>query len=176
MTLLESLYQAHHASALRGNCSHHALALSALGSGDYFKAIASALLTLGGSHGPLIQTYDFLQRESCVVDVAEIIRQGKRVPGWGNGFVKGTPDPLWETCDALLQIENQSLHSTIRAITAVLHGLGRFLYPNPSCYTAAVALTIGHPRDGIGELFIRGRLQAWTQEFCRVVIQEPVRV
>jgi hypothetical protein len=43
--LLDALLQAHADSALRGNISHEALRLAAVGSEDYLKAICAALMT-----------------------------------------------------------------------------------------------------------------------------------
>lgn len=168
MTLFDALLQAHHDSALRGNCSHQALVAAAVGSGDYFKAMAAGLLTLGGLHAPLFVTYDLLAAPGAQEHVERMLAKGQRVPGWGNGFVKDGPDPLWTECAMQLSVENPSLDQVMDAITEVLHDHGKRIWPNPSCYTAAVALTLGLPRYAVGELLIQGRLHAWTAEFGRM--------
>jgi hypothetical protein len=43
MTLLDALCTAHDDVALRWNLSHQSLVLSAIGSGDYFKAISAVV-------------------------------------------------------------------------------------------------------------------------------------
>jgi len=165
MNLLHELYKAHDAVALRGNLSHQALVLSAVGSGDYFKALSAALLTLGGVHAPLRETYKLIASDSATAHVARMLDMGRKVPGWGNSFVKGRPDEAWTACDALLRQEDPGLHAKITSMTAVFHEFGKKLYPNPSCYTAAVAIHYQVEADAVGELLVRGRLAAWTREF-----------
>lgn len=174
--LLDALYAAHDAVALRGNLSHQSLALSAIGSGDYFKSISAALLTLGGVHAPLWPTFQLVSSPAAVEHVTRLVSMGRKVPGWGNSFVKGGPDPAWQGCATLLDQENPALSARIAAITRTLHGLGKPVYPNPSCYTAAVAIHYGFDIDAVGELLIRGRLSAWTREFIRVKREAPCLV
>jgi len=172
--LLEALYQAHDAVALRGNLSHQSLVLSAIGSGDYFKAISAALLTLGGVHAPLWQTYQLLCTPNPVECVKRLVDTGRKVPGWGNSFVKGAPDPAWEVVHQLIIDHAPALEKKITSITYALHGLNKIIYPNPSCYTASVAIHCQLDIDLVGELLIRGRLSAWTREYCRVKREAPV--
>lgn len=174
MTLLEAVLQAHHESALRGNCSHHALAMAAFGSGDYFKSIAAGLLTLGGLHAPLAKSYDLLASHDYLQRVESALALKQRIAGWGNNFVKMAPDPVWSGCDERLTAEHPALAQKISAITHLLHEHGKNIYPNPSCYTAAAGLALGIPRSGIGELLIRGRLNAWTDEYCRIQREAPM--
>lgn len=173
MTILEALLEAHHASALRGNCSHHAVVLASVGSGDYFKAIAAGLLTLGGLHAPLVQTYEFLERFTDDEDVVLMLSQRRRIPGWGNGFVKDGADPLWAVVDERLHLESPLWMTKIDRITGILHEYGKNIYPNPSCYTAATALHLDIPSYAVGELLIRGRLKAWTEAFGRIREDTP---
>jgi len=174
VTLLDAVLQAHHDSALRGNCSHHALAMSAFGSGDYFKAVAAALLTLGGLHAPLLKTYDLLASQDCLDQVEAALAAKQRIAGWGSEFAKGDHDPLWVPVASLLVKEAPLIARKITTITNFFHARGKNLYPNPSCYTAAAALALGIPRAGVGELLIRGRLTAWTEEYCRIQREAPV--
>lgn len=176
MTLLDELYKAHDAVALRGNLSHQALALSAVGSGDYFKSLAAALLTLGGVHAPLWPTYELLSTSDAVPHIQRLVGMGRKVPGWGNSFVKGEPDPAWFMVHRLLDTENPGLIAKIDAGTKALHALKKPVHPNPSCYTAAVAIHYGLDIDAVGELLVRGRLSAWTREFIRVKREAPCLV
>lgn len=173
MTILEACLHAHHASALRGNCSHQAVVIAAFGSGDYFKAMAAGLLTLGGLHAPLVQTYEFLEQFTEAEDVTQVLSQHRRVPGWGNGFVKDGPDPLWIALDAQLRVESPVWMAKIDRITEILHEYGKKIHPNPSCYTAVTALHLGIPQYAVGEMLIRGRLKAWTEEFGRIQKEAP---
>lgn len=176
MPLLEALYAAHDAVALRGNLSHQALALSAIGSGDYFKSISAALLTLGGIHAPLWPTYQLLSTPNPVDHAQRLVGMGRKVPGWGNSFIKGEPDPEWHRVHELLMTVNPGLVLKITDVTMALIEMGKPVYPNPSCYTAAVAIHYGLDIDAVGELLVRGRLSAWTREFIRVKREAPCLV
>lgn len=159
---------AHAASALRGNMSHHALVLAAMGSHDYTKAIAAALMTLGGTHAPLLCTYDFLALSDPAAEASDLLEEGQFIPGWGNGFIKGDHDPIWQDVRAILEAQYPAWFATIEDVTDVLHGHGKRIFPNPSCYTAVAALITGMPREIVPVILIRGRLQAWTDEYLRV--------
>ena len=167
-TLVTVVYRAHSESACRGNISHKALQLAAVGSGDYLKSICAALMTLGGVHAPLLATYDLLSSLHIVEDVEMMMSEGKRVPGWGNAFVKGSQDPIWQPVHNLLCDINPELVNQIDAVTSYLHRLGKKIFPNPSCYTAATAILIEMPRDITPSLLLNGRLPAWTDEFVRI--------
>ena len=65
------------------------------------------------------------------------------------------------------------LAAKIDAITQYLDRHGKHLFPNPSCYTAAVALALEIPRYAVGEILIRGRLRAWTEEYGRIEREAP---
>jgi citrate synthase len=155
--LLNELHAAHAISSFRNNASSVAVANSAGGSGNYFQSIAAALMTLGGMHGPLIQSYDLLS--------------GKHFdgiqPGWGNSFVKGEPDPAWSKVDLLLKQNWSSVYLLIDQKTKALHEFGKDVYPNPSIYTAAVAYVLGIPREIVPLLFVRSRLEAWSDIFLK---------
>lgn len=168
--LVNLLFDAHDRSALRGNVSHEALKLAAIGSGDYFKSIAAALMTLGGLHAPLERTEAFLRSPDILVAVDDILSAGLRIPGWGNSFVRGH-DPIWEP--VRLALQEFPVSKTIEAVTQSLHDRGKDIYPNPSCYTAAVAIVEGLEPGGIGEWLILGRLHAWTQEYLRIRREAP---
>jgi citrate synthase len=155
--LLNELHAAHAISAFRNNASSVAVANSAAGSGNYFQAMAAALMMLGGVHGPLLQSYDLLAGKPFT---------GIQ-PGWGNSFVKGEPDATWGKVDLLLEKNWKPIHSTISLKTKELHDLGKKIYPNPSIYTAGVAHAIRLPREAVPVLFIRSRLEAWSDIFLK---------
>lgn len=155
--LLNELHTAHAISAYRNNASSVAVATSAGGSGNYFQAIAAALMMLGGLHGPLFQAYDFLAGKQFL---------GIQ-PGWGNSFIKGEPDPAWGKIDLLLEKNWEKIYLVITSKTKELHSSGKKIYPNPSIYTAAVAHAIGMPRDVVPILFVRSRLEAWSDIFLK---------
>jgi len=156
-TLLGELHAAHLISSYRNNASSVAVANSAGGSGNYFQSIASALLTLGGMHGPLFQSYDFLTGKTF---------DGIQ-PGWGNSFVKGELDPAWIKVDLFIKEHWPEIHRRIEQKTKELHESGKVVFPNPSIYTAAVALAIRLPRDIVPILFVASRIEAWSDIFLK---------
>jgi citrate synthase len=155
LTLLNELHAAHAISSFRNNPSSVAVMNSACGSGNYFQAMASALLALGGVHGPLIESYDLLSGKSF---------DGKQ-PGWGNSFVKECFDETWRKVDDLLKLNWPEIYSKIESVTQKLHQAGKLIFPNPSIYTAAVGHAIGVPREIVPILFVSSRLEAWGEIF-----------
>ncbi len=163
--LLGLVFQAHNDSALRGNISGNAVISSAIGSGDYSKSIASALMTIGGVHGPIKQTADLLQDENSIELAKLMIESGKKVPGWGNSFEKGHDDPIWANVKNFIWDNWYPLRDKIMQITTALHLSGKFVFPNPSTYTAATAIIVGLKPDCACYLFVAGRLNAWSSLF-----------
>lgn len=160
--LLALMNRAHDESARRGNISSVVLGNTAIGSGSYTNAVAAALLTLGGVHGPLQQTQELLEREDAA-DVAErMLVAGKKVPGWGNAFVKFKFDPAWAPVDLFLKEHFPVLRQRLYDITMMFHKNGKHIYPNPSAYTAVTAIVLGVPARACASLFIAARLKAWT--------------
>ena len=83
----------HSRSAARENLSTQAVINSWVGSRDYTKALTGALSTLGGVHAPIVETAEFLQAARMAEDLPALIdsylTSGKKIPGWGNSFIKG---------------------------------------------------------------------------------------
>lgn len=165
-TLLQVVLHAHYRSAFRDNLSSSAVKMATLGSGDYTKAIAAALSTLGGAHAPLVQTYQFLTSS----DVASATRNGlaakRRIPGWGNSFHKGEPDPVWTQVEVCLRLHWPDLAKKLDDVTGVLHAAGKNLFPNPSAFTVLAAIALGIPPHLAPYLFVMGRLQGWSELFA----------
>lgn len=154
--LLRLTFAAHDKSARRNNCSSAAVANAYKGSGSYAAAVASALLTLGAVHAPIEKIMGFL----ATPDPAAMVGVLPRIPGWGNDFVKGEPDSDWAEVDRALP---SKLQEKLASVTDRLHQKGKRLFPNPGCYTAAVALTLGIPASVAPWIFVQGRLGAWSE-------------
>ncbi len=151
--LLALLFKAHEESTFRNNVSSVVLQNVVAGSGKYTNALASAILSLGGMHAPFEEIYDVLSSGAPSVGI---------VPGWGNSFIKGVPDLAWAEVDAQIAAMDMGLHEHITSITDVLHARGKLVFPNPGCYTAAVAIILGIPKQIAAYLFISARLSPWT--------------
>jgi citrate synthase len=158
--LLEQLFAAHHRSCFRDNPSSVAVMLSAHASGDLAKAISCAIATMGARHAPVEATVQFLSLENPELEVASILKRGRKVPGWGGTFQKDLPDPLWAKVNELIP---EPLQDKLAAVTAMLHQYGKLIWPNPSAYTACVAIVLGMPPKLAPYLFIHGRLTGWAQ-------------
>lgn len=161
--LVEALEIAHRKSAMRGNASSVALKLSAGGSGSFEMALASAILTLGGNHAPILKIYKLLELpiDELLNEVEERLNNKEIVEGFGNSFFKNRPDPDWEPVrEHLLKFEELSIKVT--QVTALLHQYGKILYPNAGMYTAAAAIAIEIPASVASFLLIQARLPVWA--------------
>jgi citrate synthase len=167
--LLDALFLAHHQSAFRDNHSSVTAINAGAGSGDLSKAIAAALLTTGAKHAPLEATVEFLLLESPALMVPNILSAGLKVPGWGGTFQKDAPDPIWAEVARLLAANWPLLAAKLGFVSVTLRQHGKELCPNPSAYTAAVAIAIGLPPKLAPYLFTAARLSAWAQIAARVI-------
>lgn len=165
--LWQAVERAHSACVWRDNTSSVAVLQAATGSGDYTKAVAAALMTLGGRHAPIEQSMGILVMADSVKAAHSFLAAGLKVPGWGNSFIKGGPDKSWDEVDKLLAKHFERIHSKIVAVTTYLHERGKKVFPNPSIYTAALALILKVPAPMAPWLFVRARLDAWTELICR---------
>lgn len=160
--LLQALFAAHAEAARRESVSTMTLQAAFFGSGSYTQALCAALCTLGGPHAPLRQAYELLTSEEPVMAAADLLMRGERVPGWGNSFVKGEDDPLFDPIWDLMNHHAHKEFETMVDITRLLHREKKMIYPNPACYTAAVALALEIPVEIVPWLFVAGRLETWT--------------
>jgi len=158
--LLELVHAAHVASCGRHNISRDLFEAGAFGSSRYVNGLIAALASLGGAHGPIEETVALLQmpgREMTLIPLK------MKVPGWGNSFEKGRKDPLWLAVDAHLEAFFPAQFRRLEDITRQLHAAGKTIYPNPSAYTASAAMIVGLPARASAYLFVRARLDGWTQ-------------
>lgn len=133
--LLALCFEAHAKSALRQNVSSVVLQQVAISSGDYTKAVSAALMSLGGMHAPLVDTWKLL---TSGLDIKTILESNMNAPGWGNSFEKGHDDPLWfQVRDYLAEHFNQ-IWQRITYVTAQLHTHGKNIFPNPSAFTGTL--------------------------------------
>lgn len=169
--LVAALYVAHSACVFRPNCSTTACQQAAGGSRSLPQSIIAALACLGEMHGPIEAAYDYIrpQREGFTLAMLGGDKNGK-IPGWGNSFVKGRIDDAFLPVDQTLEANFPRNHSRIREITGLLHANGKHVFPNPACYTAAVALILGMPKHLAPMLFIQARLEAWCSVFHHTVL------
>jgi citrate synthase len=161
--LLDALLSAHYESCFRDNASSVAVKIAADASGDFGKAIVAGISTMGGKHAPLEETIRFLSLEYSLCQVAEVLKRGQKIPGWGGTYQDGAIDPIWIEVDRLIERYQPTMHRKLEAITHQLKQHGKLLYPNPSAYTACVAIALGVPVELAPYLFIYGRIDGWAE-------------
>lgn len=123
-------------------------------------------MTLGGTHGPIEETYDLLKSEDMAAMVNEILDGKRKVPGWGSSFDKdGQGDPNWKPVDALLLKHFEPYRWRMTTVTNTLHESGILVLPNPSAYTAITALILQMPKKLAPYILVMGRLSAWAEIF-----------
>lgn len=165
--LWEVVQEAHYKSSFRDNLSSNAVMLSAAGSGQYFSAIAAALMTLGGIHGPVEEAMMIFSQpsEDIKAFTAEMLKHARKIAGFGNAFHKGEPDPNWVKVDEFLEKNFPEWSAKLKEMTEFFHTNGKKIFPNPAAMTAVTALILRMPIESAGYLFVQARLGAWSQIF-----------
>jgi len=166
--LLGLLFQAHYQSVFRPNVSTEAVKGAALGSGDYTKSIAAALMTLGSLHAPVVQAVSLLSTDFPARIAHSILDAGQKIPGWGSSFHRGEIDPIWKPLEAWLAVNHAEMSAKLETVSLILEGRGKKIRPNPGAYTAATAIILGMPAKLAPWLFVQGRLAGWSELFLHV--------
>lgn len=157
--LVDALFEGHRAATRRQNLSSEVLKASFMGNGnDFNKSVAAASCTLGGLHAPIEQAYEFLSGDT---NVDYYIYREEKIPGWGNSFVKGKPDNIWDRVAVEIDRTRPVWSWKINYITGRLHD--KLIFPNAACYTAAVAVIIGMPKKISPALVHEARLWTWAE-------------
>ncbi len=158
MTLVELLCEAHaNAAELTMSASNQMASMMGQAGVDLKSAYIAALASIGGIHAPIEKIRSVLEWQTYTEGM---------VPGWGNSFHKGVPDPNCETLAAMLG-GWKDMDSRINSITAMLHERGKMIFPNLGCYTAAVAIIIDFPHGAELSLVALPRMTAWTKLFLK---------
>lgn len=165
--LFEIVSKCHVESTFRHNPSSVAVSLAAKSSGKFGNAVIAAISMLGNPHGPVQEVTEMLSSGDPVAFAKMYIDNRAKVPGWGNGFVKGKPDPAWDKADEHIKKNFPDLSSLIDKITKLLHDNGKMIFPNPACYTAITAIVNDIPADAASYVFISARLPAWFQIYMK---------
>jgi citrate synthase len=165
--LIAELLSVHDKIGRRNNASYVSMVQSRSLGKDLFSSLASALLTLGGLHAPILQTYHFLSsfrtNEEIQSHVESELTAMRKIPGWGSSFEKGQPDPEFKILDEMLS--GSPIHCRMHYVSGLLHGSGIQIYPNASCYTCAVCISKDLPVAIAQYFLVNGRLNAWTSAY-----------
>lgn len=152
---------AHRASCTRDNLSVTAFKLAEYGSGKFTSGVIGALSTLGGPHGPIEQTYRLFMSADPDSAARAYLDRGEKVPGFGNSFHKGEPDPKWAEVDYILRSKFPAQAERMESVFRVLGGK---VFPNPSTYTALTAIIVGLPEKLAPYIFVAARLEGWAAQ------------
>lgn len=165
--LLSLVLDAHYHSTFRQNPSSIACQCAAQGSGSILNAISVAIMSVGGIHGPIEETYRILTTVKVSPEslVKMYLDRGSKIPGWGSSFESGKLDPLWQGVSDWIQMHQSNMHERILGITEALHETGKDIYPNPSAFTAATAIILGMPQRLSPYLLLMGRMTAWAEVY-----------
>ena len=161
--LIDLVNTAQYNSVFRDNGSTAVFLNSLIGSGDYVKAVAAAMLTFGNLHGPIQQTISLLLSDSPEKKAIAMVECGLKVPGWGGSFQDVNGDPIWKDAELLERSIAPDLFKIIDGITESLNGSGKKLSPNASTYTAVASIILGMPALIAPYLLLRGRLDGWSE-------------
>jgi citrate synthase len=157
-TLLQDLEYAHYRAALTNqNTSSQVATATYAASGDLGKAIAAATLAQGSLHAPITAARDLLDSDEPCVYAGELLRAGKRVPGFGNSFYKGRIDPSFDAVYAALPEVFR------RRMEWVQDSFFPAVFPNAAIITAAVCIAAELPRGIEPAIFAYCRIPAWTK-------------
>jgi citrate synthase len=170
-SLVDALFRGHREATQRQNISTEILKVAYMGSGDFLKSVVAAISSLGGTHAPILQAYSVLRSALPWKGLMD----GEKIPGWGNSFVKGKPDPIWEETQKYISHYWHNVGDRIDWMTNNIHKEGKIVYPNAACYTAATAIILGLPKDLSPWLVIQARLPVWAQIIHDSTRQSPTK-
>jgi citrate synthase len=164
--LLDTLCWCNQAAATtNANASSAAVANAAVCGSRFEHSVASALLTLGGTHGPLGAARDVIYRVS-EREIIVKLEDGEILPGWGNSFHKKSIDPAFVPMDHLLREQYHEHHKKLDEITQLIFKVrGRCLYPNAAAYGGITAEILGLTHGTEVILFIASRLPSWAMQY-----------
>lgn len=157
--LLGAVWDAQRESAYRNreNASNVAAVHSAIASFSMTAALASAVLSTGGLHAPVLQARVLLFRQPVPRELPE-----GRIPGFGNSFFRDRIDPSWDKVVGILSKSYLAIWNMIQNWSDLLKASGRILFPNAAAFTAAVAELVHWPVGQELIMVIQPRITVWA--------------
>lgn len=160
--LLNELFAAHdRAARINRNISSAAAFNCHSGSHNIANAIASAALSIGGSHAPVMAARDIYEN-ATLETLNNIIKVGLMVPGFGNSFFKDRLDPSWIPLDTFMRQAFPHIAKRIDELATMMQSLRKKLMPNAALYTAAVCSELRFAPGSEPSVFILARIPAWV--------------
>jgi hypothetical protein len=157
--LMAAILEAHRKSVFRDNISTVVLKATFDGSWSFQQSIASAILTFGGTHGPVESTMDIIRSPRPDFMAKMQLEMGNKVAGWGTSF----QDDIWDDVGTMIVTNWPAMKDAIESVTKLLHDSGKIVHPNPSCWTAAFNIIVEIPRHLALWPVVQGRLPGWAE-------------
>ena len=148
MSLIEAVLKGHDKASQRDNVSSVLIKILSSTGKNFFDSIVPAILSFGNLHGPIEQTYKLLIKDKKELDnlINRALKNNKKIPGWGSGFVKGKEDKI--------QFISEKLKS-------------KHIFPNAACYTASCCIVENIPVEVSTSLVIKGRIDGWIDIYMK---------
>lgn len=151
--LMRLVVKAHQDSAVNNqNVSSFAVVNGMAGSGDFSKACAGALLSIGGRHAPLDQVRHLITQNNPGYYEGDII------PGFGNSFFPDG-DPAWELVEKYVMENFPDLYSFVDHWQTKVPSDVR---PNAAMWTTLACEAAGIPEGYESLIFLLARAPAWA--------------
>ena len=167
MSLIEAVLKGHDKASQRDNVSSVLIKILSSTGKNFFDSIVPAILSFGNLHGPIEQTYKLLIKDKKELDnlINRALKNNKKIPGWGSGFVKGKEDQIWKECDDILKNNYGELYDKIQFISEKLKS--KHIFPNAACYTASCCIVENIPVEVSTSLVIKGRIEGWINIYMK---------
>lgn len=158
--LLRLVVVAHQQSAVANqNVSSFAAVNGMAGSGDFSKACAGALLSIGGRHAPISEARALFE---IATDPREHVYRPDMIwAGYGNSFFK-EGDPAWGEVEDWLQRKFSESWDILTELTFEVHRTRPHLLPNAAMWTAIACIEAGIPEGYESLIFLLARAPAWA--------------
>lgn len=164
LRLRACLKEGHSKATNRPNAStQFLLGAYQMNNNNVIQSCISALGTMGGLHAPVQSCCHLLYAKEFAESCKRMIAAKMRVPGYGNSFIKGGPDPVWEDTDEELRTIAPDMHRKIHDGKDILINSGKSVHPNAAIYTAAYAVLASIPPTVAPILVLEFRSSAWRQ-------------
>lgn len=167
--LWSAVYQAQRASAYQ-NPSLSKVMVNLIGqsSGSFISSLTAGLMTVGKKHGPIATARDDLDFYGPEA-VADAVKHGIKIAGFGSSFFKDEIDPHWAPVVEILREGYQDTWRQVETIKTALHASGKAIYPNPAGLSAAACNATGFPRGLEEAIFVMPRMQCWLDEYIKTL-------
>jgi len=167
--VLELLIKAQYQAAMNNDNVSSAMVRQMAVVGEPFeKAVAAALLSLGGPvHGPTADARHVLFTADDA-EIKERMLRKEKIPGFGNQFYRDKVDPAFAEFYTEIENNHPEIWTRLTHVAALIMEVkGKFFYPNAAAATAITAELMNLAEGTEIQLLVMGRLPAWAQQWSK---------